>query len=176
MDNLRPIRLRELKLQAIFLLKDFRSNSERAKAAALRFSRLPYYVSASFDTDASQAGKIKLKHAYEVIAQEYGFPDWPTLMRHVVEKDCLYRPSHIGFVHSWFKDYEEAKVYHIKNGGYLLAFWNDIIICGPEYIRGLELHPYQEYWKRINYNWLKPASLQAWKFLYDRAKENYLNQ
>ncbi|WP_157493843.1 hypothetical protein [Fulvivirga imtechensis] len=176
MSNLTPIRLNELKLQANFLLKDLKSNSERAEAATSRFSKLPYFAHVLSDKSSLPVSQVRLKHAYEVIALENDFPNWSSLRQYVVEKDCLYRGSLVAFVHSWFQNYAEAEAYLNKNGGYLLAFWNDFIICGPEYVKGLGLHSYQSYWERIHYNWIKPADLQAWELLRSRAKEIYVNQ
>jgi hypothetical protein len=176
MKTLSPVRLHELKTQAAFLLKDLKSNSDRKLKSANRFLQLPFYSDKTTDWIISNADQIQLKHAYQLIAFENGFKTWADLKRTVIEKDCLYRSNGVAFIHSWFKDYQKAEAYHLKNGGYLLSIWKDFIVCGNEYIECLRLHHLPEDWKKIGYNWAKPKDKDAWFRLFEKASLNYLDQ
>lgn len=173
MRNLKPVRLNELKLEAAFLLKDLKSNSSQIPEALSRFKVIPG-LSDKTDTLITQGKHVKLKHAYQVLALERGFENWSDLKHFVVEKDCLYRPHLVPYVHSWFKQYRTAVEYHQKHGGYLLAFWGDIIVCGEEYIKGLELDTCQTEWQAVAFDWMKPMDQVAWQVLCEKAKTNYL--
>ncbi|MTI32281.1 hypothetical protein [Xanthovirga aplysinae] len=177
MDSLTPVRLRELKVQATILLKEFKTNfSQEAEEVAARFLQIPYFSNETVDYLLKHSDKVKLKDAYFLIALEKGFKNWAELKQEVVEKDCLYKPSGIAFVHGWFRNYNEAEAYFQQNGGYLLYFWNDFIVCGKEYIECLELGSYTLQWKKIGYNWQNPLDPEAHQFLKGKAQRNYLNQ
>lgn len=123
----------------------------------------------------SGPGSIKLKHAYRVLASELGFKSWDKLKEAVVHNDCLYRQSGIAYVHKWFKppDLLIAEQYLSHYGGYLLRFWDDIIICGKEYISCLHLEQYEKEWALIGYNWVRPLDSAAYSFLKKQAILNY---
>ena len=175
MNNLKPIRLSELKTQAAFLLKDLQSNPAKATEAALRFTKIhPFHNTPTQVIQSS--GLVKLKHAYAVLAIENGFPDWAQLKDAIIENDCLYRYSCVAYVHSWFKDYSEAKHYFELNGGYLISFWKDYAVCGPEYISCIGLGSYEALWEKIGYNWVQPKDIEAYSKLKSLARENYLLQ
>ena len=173
MHNLKPVRLNELKLEATFLLKDLKNNSRQTSETLSRFKVIPSFSNKA-DTLITQGKHVKLKHAYQVLALERGFKNWSDLKHFVVEKDCLYRPHLVPYVHSWFKQYQPAMEYHQKHGGYLLAFWGDIIVCGEEYIKGLELDACQAEWQAVAYDWVRPVDQMAWQVLSEKAKSNYL--
>ena len=173
MRNLKPVRLNELKLEATFLLKDLKSNSGRTPAVLSKFKLLPCFAGKT-DDDLLSHQVVKLKHAYQFLALSRGFESWGALKQYIVDKDCMYRPYLVPYVHSWFNDYPSATKYQQKNGGYLLAFWDDIIICGEEYIKGLNLNKYKEEWQAIAFDWVKPKDPEAWHYLREKAKSNYL--
>ena len=173
MDNLKPTSLRKLKVQARFLLKELQSSSGKSGNAADRFIQIPFFLHKPANWIQEHADSVQLKHAYQVIAIESGFETWSALKQQVTEKDCLYKPSCVGFIHSWFKKYPDAEKYLNKHGGYLLTFWKDFIVCGKEYIDGLGLGQYEEQWKRMGHNWVKPSDAQAHQFLKEVAIKNY---
>ena len=142
MDTIKPIRLAELKLQATFLFKRFKSNSENSHLLAERLLQLPHFKSYKTDTLATNKQWVKLKHVYHLLALENGCKSWGDLKDFVIENDMLYNQSGVPYIHSWFQRYKEALIYFKVNGGYLLSFWNDFIVCGDEYIKCLELHSY----------------------------------
>ena len=173
MDDLKPIRLYKLKAQATFLLKELKSSSANSHQAANRFLRVPFFSGKTSDWIINHTGSVQLKHAYYVIAIEAGFKTWAELKHTVVENDCLYKPGCVGFIHAWFKNYQQAEIYFRKHGGYLISFWKDIVVCGEEYISCIGLGEYKEQWKNIGYNWVKPKDGKAFQFLKETAAKNY---
>jgi hypothetical protein len=176
MNILKPIRLRELKTQASFLLKDLHSQSDLSLQSANRLLQISDFSGKTENWLIQHAGSIQLKHAYSVIAYENGYKTWADLKHFVIENDCLYRPSGVAYVHQWFNNYQQAETYFKEHGGYLLMFWNDFVVCGKEYISSIGLGNYQEQWDKIGRNWAKPADNNAFQFLKETAKKNYLSQ
>jgi hypothetical protein len=176
MHTLKPIRLSELRKQASFLLKDVKNNSHNGLQSAQRFLKLDCFADRNPQWIIDHADDIQLKHAYQLIACENGFATWTDLMRTTIENDCLYNSSAVGFIYSWFSDYQKAEAYHQKHGGYLLCFWKDYVVCGKEYIERIGLSDYQKEWQSIGYNWVNPKNKAAWIFLNAIAKQNYTNQ
>lgn len=174
MNKLKPIRLAELRTQATFLLKDLSHTSELSLKAAGRLLQHPVFADKTVYWLIEQADKVKLKHAYAVLALENGFANWADFRNKVIENDCLYYSSGVAFIHAWFKDYEVAHAYFIKNGGYLLSFWGDYVVCGKEYIDCLGLGDYETQWSNIGYNWHKPKDFNAFETLKEVAVKNYL--
>jgi hypothetical protein len=176
MNILKPVRLSHLKTQAVFLLKDLRSNSLESKRAAAQFLKIPAFSGRTIQWILDNTDAFKLKDALLVIALNNGFSSWTDLKKLVIQQDCLYRSSHVGLIYAWFSNYEKAAIYHKQNGGFLIKFWKDFAVCGNEYISCLSLSEYPDHWKRIGYNWVKPADQQAWEFLNQKAVERYLDQ
>jgi hypothetical protein len=174
MDNLKPTRLSTLRTHVSFLLKDVKNNSPDAGHTAKRFLQIPFFRNKTIDWILGHLETVQLKHAYQVIAIENGFLSWAALKQYVTEKDCLYCPAGIAYIHAWFNDYPKAAAYHQLHGGYLLAFWKDFVVCGKEYIRSLQLDSYGEYWKQIGYNWVQPQQEKAFSILKEKAIKNYL--
>jgi hypothetical protein len=176
MDILKPVRLTHLKTQATFLLKDLRSGSLESKDTAAQFLNLSVFSERTTQWILDHFDEIKLKDALLVIALKYGFKSWADLKREVICEDCLYRSSKVGLIYAWFSDYGKAATFHQQHGGYLIRFWKDFAVCGDEYITALSLVEYPDYWTKIGYDWVKPCDLQAWRFLNEKAIDNYLNQ
>lgn len=176
MNKLKPVRLAALRTEAAFLLKHLRRHPPDVNTAAQRLLQLPVFSGRSIDWLVAQNNEIKLKHAYQTLAIERGFSSWQQLKQAVVENDCLYRPAAVPFIHAWFKEYAPAETYFRQHGGYLLCFWKDFIVCGKEYIHYLGLDVYEEGWKKIGYNWVKPANRLHWQRLRQQAINNYLLQ
>jgi len=176
MNILKPVRLSELKTQASFLLKDLHRQTEVFLPSANRFLQLPDFRFKTANWLTENPDKVLLKHAYKVIAFENNFKEWADLKYAVIENDCLYRSSGVAFIHQWFTDYQQAETYFQKNGGYLLTFWKDSVVCGDEYINYIGLGDFQDLWQKIGYNWAKPADVKAFQSLKEIAKKNYLSQ
>jgi hypothetical protein len=176
MNSLKPVRLSELKIQASFLLKDLKRQTELAPSSANRFLQLTDFRGKTANWLAEHADTVLLKHAYKVIAHENNFREWADLKHTVIENDCLYRSSCVAYIHQWFSDYRQAEIYFQKNGGYLLTFWKDFVVCGKEYIACIGLSDYEDMWKKIGYNWSKPAEIKAFQSLKEIATKNYLSQ
>lgn len=167
MDQLQPLRLRDLKLQARLLFKQ----GQKDDSVAFRFSNLPPFKNLSLNEIKES---IRLKHAYELTATQYGYTNWRSLKQYVVEQDSLYRNQCVAFVYAWFKDYDQAKNYQEKNNGYLLRFWSDYIVCGDEYIRCIGMPVGHQDWGFIGYDWVKPKNRRAYERLKGLAIKNYL--
>jgi len=175
MNNLKPTRLGILKKQANRIYKEFTGEISDVTAAG-HFIKIPAFAGKTTAQLLQHKHLVQLKHAYTVVAMQNGFNNWAALRAFVIQQDCLYTPKGVRFVHAWFKDYTQAAAYRENNGGYLLCFWKDIIVCGNEYINCLNLSTYTEQWKAINYNWVKPANTTAWQFLFDKASLNYCSR
>lgn len=176
MNSLKPIRLRQLKIKAALLLKDLAgADAGRALETASRFLQIRTFADKHPEWLIHNKSVVRLKHAYHLIATEYGFKTWAELKQAVVTSDCLYRPSAVAFIHSWFKDYAFAEKYFLDHGGYLLCFWKDYIVCGEEYITRLGLGGFTEEWKLIQYNWVRPENQAAFLRIREQAIKNYLS-
>lgn len=174
MNKLKPVRLVELKIQAKILLKNLKSPVNTiAESSLKRLLLIPEFHILSKGNKQPIAERVQLKHALKVIATEYGYNDWTSLKNDVVENDLLFRQSGVAYVHRWFKDYNTAKEYHNKNNGYLLKFWNDIIVTGKEYISCLKLNDLETQWSLIGNDWVKPANSKAFDILKKQAVINY---
>ena len=167
MDQLQPLRLRDLKLQAHLLFKQ----SQKDVSIAARFSVLPSFRGLSVD-EVQQS--LRLKHVYEYLAQQYGFAHWRELKHYVVVQDCLYRKHCVAYVYSWFTNYDAAKAYQNKHRGYLLRFWEDYIVCGTEYIRCIGMPIDHPDWNIIGYDWVRPKEREAFARLEAIAISNYI--
>jgi len=176
MNNLKPVRLSELRTQASFLLKDLQKKTSLSQSPANRFLQLTDFSGKTENWLAEHADMVLLKHAYQVIAHENNFKEWADLKRAVIENDCLYRSSCVAYIHQWFKDYQQAETYFQKNGGYLLVFWKDFVVCGKEYITCIGLGNYEDLWKKIGYNWANTGETKAFQLLKEAAEKNYLSQ
>lgn len=176
MDNLKPTQLSKLKIQASFLLKDLKGNPAKSRNSAKRFLKIPFFSNKTDDWVINHSDLVQLKHAYHLLAIENGFKTWADLKFNVIKNDCLYKSSGVAYIYAWFKDYQNAELYHQKHGGYLITIWKDFVVCGKEYIRCIGLNQYEESWKRIGYNWARPKNKEAWHFLKEQARKNYIKQ
>ncbi|AXY75530.1 hypothetical protein D3H65_16770 [Paraflavitalea soli] len=176
MNKLKPIRLRTLKIRASFLLKDIHTPSPASLVAATTLCNIPVFAGKTAQWLLEHPEAVKLKHAYQAIAWEMGFNSWDRLKHTIVLNDCLYKPGGVAYIHAWFRDYGTAEAYFKQHGGFLLAFWKDIVVCGKEYIECLELDQYGVHWQQIGYNWIKPEAQASFEFLQQQAIRNYLSQ
>ena len=168
---LHPIRLKQLKAEIKLLHKALKTDVNRT---ASRYLEHPLFRNLSLAEFEKKLPEIQLKHSYHVVAYEYGYNRWEDLKEEVVKNDLLFRSNGVGFVYKWFNTYREAELYHTNQGGYLLKFWGDYVVCGEEYIRLLQLDQYLKEWESIGFNWVQPAEPVAYQKLYDKAVREYL--
>jgi len=166
MKTLRPIRLNQLKIEAKLLHKALKTDFVNT---ASRYLAHPLFSDLTFSELQNKLPQLQLKHAYFIIAHEYGFKRWEDLKSEVVKNDLLFRSNGVGFIYKWFKTYPETLNYHKQHGGYLLQFWKDYVICGHEYIQILGLDQYPKLWQDIGYNWVEPLNATAYQQLYKKA-------
>ena len=172
MKKLHPTRLVDLKKEAKQLYKLLKASEPTTHS---RFkTAFPNLFASKNETDAGTA-PFQLKHAYALLAQEYGFETWSSLKEHLICQDMLFRKNGIHLIHAWFNKAPQATDYFDKNKGYLLKFWDDYVICGEEYIQLLKLDNHKKEWREIGYNWIDPKNIQAHNVLHTAAKANYLN-
>lgn len=146
----------ECKIQASILLKALRSSDF---AAAKRLQILPEFKSLSQEEILQM--DIKRKHALTVIALEKGFQSWSELK-------CQLPFIRGGFLNQWFKNYEDAKTYLQANGGFLLPYQKQFLVCDSDYITHLGFDAEDKDWQLIRYDWAKPANQKAWQRLYKK--------
>ena len=83
-------------------------------------------------------------------------------------------PAAVGFIYAWFADYDAAESYHAKHGGYLLSFWADLSFVATNTCCETGLQRYEAHWKKIEYNWVRPADTKSFQILKDAAINTYL--
>src|SRR5690606_14245652 len=170
MKELRPIRLKQLKIGAKLLHKNLKSNIDNS---VNKYLNHPFFNNLTALEIEKRLNDIRLKDAYYIISSEYGYNCWEDLKQQVVNNDLLYRSNGISLIHKWCKSYDEAHKYHTENGGYLLHFWADYVICGIEYVKLLELDQYYREWELIGYNWVEPTDKLAYQRLLQKAMLQY---
>ena len=83
MKELRPIRLKQLKVEAKLLLKNFKSGSE---SSIKEYSNQPIFQDLTSSEIKNSIKEIRLKDIYHLIASEYGYSRWEDLKLHIVKK------------------------------------------------------------------------------------------
>ena len=150
----------EYKIKASILLKTLHSHdANSAMQAAKRFKRLPEFSKTALDQIIH--ADIKHKHALSVIALEKGFATWSDLK-------CQLPFIRGGFLNNWFNSYQEAKNFQSSQGGYLLPFKNQFIVCTADYINALSFDSNDSDWQTIQYDWVHPENKSAWQRLYQK--------
>lgn len=176
MNIIHTNRLRELKIRAALLLKDFNAEDpDTHHKAAQRFLKLPFLQYSTAERILNDRDFFRLKHAYAVLALENGHDSWNALREQVIQEDCLYTKGCAGFINTWFTNYNQAKAHHIIEGGYLLQYRQDYFVAGHELIKVLGLHDFEKEWEAIGYDWVKPQCTKSWARLYKQAKANYID-
>lgn len=170
--------LEEYKIQASILLKKFRSTDQKqAFHSARRLQKLPRLATLSVDEILQLNGKIKRKHALQLIAVENGFTTWVELKQHIEQRSnkklynkhslytALYPRRCQGFLNQWFTQYDEARAYLDEIGGYLFPYKDEFFICQAGYIEALGLDPQDRNWEQIGFDWVHPTDHAAWERL-----------
>lgn len=152
--------IKECKILASLLLKNLRStDSAIAMQAAKRLQRLPEFKDASL-TELTTL-EIKRKHALAAIALEKGFQSWADLK-------CQLPFIKGGFLNHWYANYADAKAKQQADGGYLLPYQKQFFVCDASYIVNLGFDITDPDWKKIDFDWARPANQLAWKRLYKK--------
>lgn len=151
------------------LLRQLRAGSEAdVRAAAERLRRLRSFASLSIDELIARADRVRLKHALAVVAHEEGYGSWLEL-KAASSAGAPDPPMYVsGFdvlLNRWFARYEEARASLDEQGGYLLPFRTQFVVCESEGIRLLGLDPDDPDWERIGRDWVRPADRDAWQRL-----------
>ena len=176
--------LEEYKVKASILHKQLKSKDlELATQAAVRFQTLPHLKETSPQTIVAEKTNIQRKHALTVIALENNYASWADLKQRLERKEklaafrknnkytLLYPQRCGGFINAWYAHYEEAREHLVHDGGYLLPYKNDFFICQRVYIQTVGLDPDDPDWKRIDFDWAKPADQEAWARLDAKLKK-----
>jgi len=168
MSTVKPS-LNECKIQASRLIKALRSDdSTHALAAAERFQCFSEFADSKSEEIVAQHDRIKLKHAFEVIAREYGERSWKRLKD---SHDNLWYPPCGGFLNHWYATYAEARAHCDEHGGYLLTDHGKYFVCGRLFIENLGLEPDDPRWEAIGYDVAKPRDKQAFEELVAQLRD-----
>lgn len=159
--------------RARLLLSHLRSNDrDRALAAAQRFGRLQSFRGVPPDA-LLEPDRVRLKHALTLIAVELGEPSWPALKAKctaleratadagALPSDAMYVERMTLWLNQWFPSYDEARAALDQDGGYLLPFRHHFFVTTGEAIAELGLDPADEDWRRIGFDWVRPADAAA---------------
>ena len=77
----------------------------------------------------------------------------------------MYVPRMDVFLNSWFTDYDKARAYLEKDGGFLLPYRDQFVITEAGGIRELGLDPNDPDWEKIGCDWARPKNAEAWERL-----------
>jgi hypothetical protein len=144
------------------LLKQFRSNGPESTPAAERFRRLRSFADLPVEELLASRGRVRLKHALAVVAMEHGHSSWVEWKRSLEGLgNEIYTPSLGFFLNRWFTKYVDARESLDREGGYLFPHGDQYFIAEAEAVRELGLDPLAPEWNRIEFDWARPADLEA---------------
>jgi hypothetical protein len=106
---------------------------------------------------AIELGFSSWGHARAVLSGDREVPDFGTL---------LYPRRCGGHLNHWYRSYEDAAIGHHAAGGYLLAYRRDFFVADRPFIEALGLDPDLPEWRRIDFDWVRPADAAARRSLY----------
>jgi hypothetical protein len=150
--------LAELRFRAQRLLKDLRNGPPTAQTrAAERLMALRSFAGKSAPEIVDDRDRVRLKHALAVLAREHGHASWLDLKarasvgtesppHRVDETTLMYDRGFDALLNRWFARYEDARASLDENGGYLLPYRTQFLICEEEAIRVLGLDPGDPDW------------------------------
>ena len=139
-----------LKRDAARLLKQARAGDE---VALKRFAFL-----------RSPPETLQLKHALAVVADEAGFDSWAELKQTQSGLDFsefFATPSLRDSLNPWFSNYEEAKAFHVADGGVLLPYRHHFFVSSLAMLERLGFETDHPDWRDIGYDFVRPASEAA---------------
>lgn len=82
-----------------------------------------------------------------------------------IEQPTMWVPRMGGVLSRWFADYDEARASLELEGGYLLPYRQHYFVTTSAAIEELGLDPLDCDWARIGWDWVRPASAEAWERL-----------
>ena len=138
------------KRDAARLLKQARSGDASARA---RFERLD-----------NPPETPQLKHALAVVAQEAGFAGWAALKQAGTGLDFNEFFAAPGFgdtLNVWFSTYEEARAFHLVNGGVLLPYRRHYFVTSMAMLERLGFEAGHADWAAIGHDFARPVSAAA---------------
>lgn len=86
-------------------------------------------------------------------------------MRSAAQSPSMVVPRMDAILSHWFTTYEEARSFRESQGGFLLPYRMHFFVTTGEAIRELGLDPEDPDWRRIDWDWVRPADLEAWERL-----------
>lgn len=139
----------------------------RSRAAAERFRRLRSFAALGADELIAARDRVQRKHALLVVALELGHESWDAL-RAAVERAAaaapmpgMYTAAMAVYLNRWFADHAEARASLAERGGYLLPFRDQCFLTDADAVRLLGLDPDDPDWRRIGFDWVRPADAAA---------------
>lgn len=110
-----------------------------------------------------KSGKeIRLKEAYQIIAQSAGYTSWRS-MKESVDRHAAFRPPNtaLPYWNNWYSTYEEAKS-HMKQGSdFLIPYEDQYFLCGLDYIIALGIPEDDEDLGLVGNDWFAPKDFEA---------------
>jgi hypothetical protein len=133
------------------------------------------------DALRAAAEGIQRKHCLATVAREAGFTGWDHALR-VFEGDAaetdlgtlLYRAHWGAHLNHWFASYDEARGFHREASTpverrYLLAYKRHFFVTDPSFVEELGLEATDADWQAIDWDWARPASVDARRRLYGKV-------
>lgn len=191
--------LDEARTRAKRWLKELRGpDDDAARRVASMLVRLPRFAGKSVEDVLADREHVQLKHTLDAVARKAGFANWAD-MKHEWEGDVELPPrdqlrnldddkifgsgSLGGYLHNWYRSYEEGKREHERLGGYLLPHGSHCFIADEGYIESVGLDPHDPDWERIGYDWVRPKDdaafarldrkLDTWRYRLQREQKTH---
>lgn len=167
-DSRVPESLSGCRAEARRLFRHLRgADPARARAAAVRFSRLRALASGGAEGVLASREHLRRKHALAVVAEEQGFASWNELVRafearcEPLDLELFHTPRHSTLINRWFTTHATARASLDELGGYLLSFRAQFFVTESEGIRELGLDPDDPDWAAIGFDLVQPRDRAA---------------
>ncbi|MEO8098916.1 MAG: hypothetical protein ABI811_14535 [Acidobacteriota bacterium] len=164
--------IQEVKTRAEILHRHIQAGDHRALG---RLRSLPSFRKTSYEALAAALVSVRRSHCLEVIAREFGFPNWPAAKKTLAGRECaeefgaILCPKSCGaHFNLWYKTYAEAAEMRASNNGYLLAYRRQYVVVDRYYIESLGLDPADPDWAAMGFDWARPADIAARCRLYGK--------
>jgi hypothetical protein len=92
------------------------------------------------------------------------------------ELTLWYQPNLDVFLNRWFANYDEARKSLEAEGGYLLPYRHQYMVCEAEAIRVMGLDPEDADWEKTGWDCARPADKDACQRLTDKREKIVSNQ